>query len=120
MNYKRKKKPVKKLLFIALLLICLLPPAFAEEETVTCTSGDYEYILLEDGTAEITDYFGYAHELQIPSLLNEYTVTSIGNYAFYSCKSLTLTVDADSYAESYAEQEGIDYTYANALDWLYN
>ena len=48
------------------------------------------------------------------------TVTSIGDFAFYNCKSLTLTVDADSYAKSYAKQNGIDYTYANNLDWLYS
>ena len=76
-------------LFILLLLACLLPAAFAEEETVAFTSGDYKYILLEDGTAEITDYSGNESELQIPSLLDEYTVTSIGDSAFRYCESLT-------------------------------
>ena len=92
-NVYRKQKEelvMKKVsLFILLLLACLLPAAFAEEETVACTSGDYEYVLLEDGTAQITDYTGNESELQIPSLLDEYTVTSIGDDAFRYCESLT-------------------------------
>jgi len=44
------------------------------------------------------------------------SVTVIGDDAFYDCKALVLTVDPGSYAESYAEQNGIEYTYTNALD----
>ena len=138
-------KTMKKLLFLFVLLlpICLLPSAFAEEEAVICTSGDYKYVLLEDGTAQITDYSGVETNLQIPSRLDAYNVTAIGDDAFYNCDSLTsvtipdsvtsignsafyrcdsiiLTVEPDSYAESYAEENNIEYTYPNALDWLYN
>ena len=71
-----EEKSMKKLLLLLLLLLAsLLPAAFAEEETVAYTSGDYEYVLLEDGTAQITDYSGKASELQISSTLDEYTVT---------------------------------------------
>ena len=51
------------------------------------------------------------------------SVTFIGKSAFkksafMSRESLTLTVDRDSYALQYAKENGIDYTYTDALDWL--
>ena len=39
------------------------------------------------------------------------SVTSIGNQAFYHCPNLTLTVPQNSYAEAYAMENGIPYTY---------
>jgi len=45
-------------------------------------SGDYEYVLTSDGTAEITDYFGYDYSLTIPSTLGGHKVTHLGDYAF--------------------------------------
>ena len=45
------------------------------------TSGDYKYRVL-DGTAEITGYTGSATTLNIPSVLDEYRVTSIGMESF--------------------------------------
>lgn len=154
------------------------------------TSGDYQYRLLEDGTAEIDFYSGKAEELYIPNMLDGKIVTSIGesafvscnslisvfipnsvtsigltafcncknlatisipdsvasinNRAFYSCKSLTsvfipdsvsfigkgafdhcrsdltLTVPRGSYAAQYAKENGLEYTYPDALDWLNN
>jgi len=89
---------MKKLLFLFVLLLsmCLLPAALAEEEAVTCTSGDYKYVLLEDGTAQITDYSGVETDLQIPSRLDAYNVTAIGNDAFYNCDFLTSITIPDS------------------------
>ena len=60
------------------------------------TSGDYEYTVLTDGTAEITKYTGTAADLTIPSTLNDITVTSIGRQAFESCGSLTNVVIPDT------------------------
>ena len=48
------------------------------------------------------------------------SVTSIDYAAFLSCPSLTLTVGRDSYARQYAIDNGVAYTYADALDWLTN
>ena len=42
-------------------------------------SGDYEYQLLEDGTASITGYKGTATKLTIPSKLDDKKVTAIGS-----------------------------------------
>ncbi len=49
---------------------------------------DYSYVVLSDGTVEITKYTGSATELTIPSTLDGYTVTSIGDRAFTSRQSL--------------------------------
>lgn len=57
------------------------------------TSGDFEYKVLNNGTAEITAYKGNATELTIPSELGGYEVTSIGKNAFKnntSIKNLTI------------------------------
>ncbi len=67
------------------------------------TSGDYEYSLCEDNTAEITKYTGNDTVVSIPSKLDDYKVTKIGNSAFSYCKEITsvsvpdsVTVIADS------------------------
>ena len=77
-------------LFMAILLaaLCLLACAAADEPTVY-QSGHFKYILLEDGTAEITVYTGKAETLDVPEMLNGYRVTSIGEYAFMSSNPLT-------------------------------
>lgn len=51
-------------------------------------SGDYEYTILDDGTAEVKGYTGSASDLTIASTLDGYTVTSIGYMAFSGCDSL--------------------------------
>lgn len=51
-------------------------------------SGDYTYAVLEDGTAEITGYTGSEAEVAIPSKINGYRVTGIGEEAFYGLEFL--------------------------------
>ncbi|MCR5479783.1 MAG: leucine-rich repeat protein, partial [Ruminococcus sp.] len=93
----------KKILSITLAL-CLafassaaLPQsAFTDTAGISATaltSGDFEYSLLNDGTAEITGYKGSKADLTIPSIISGNTVTSIGTGAFLvntSLKSLTI------------------------------
>ncbi len=75
------------------LLLCFAAGAAAENiqpvpaETHEC--GDYAYRLLEDGSAEIISYTGAALELEIPGELDGHAVTSIGDFAFSWCGSLT-------------------------------
>lgn len=40
-------------------------------------SGDYQYILLTDGTAELTNYTAYAEFLTVPAQIDGHAVTSI-------------------------------------------
>ena len=44
---------------------------------------NYKYTLLADGTAEIKEYDGEVSEVVIPFVIDGYTVTSIGDKAFY-------------------------------------
>ncbi len=44
-------------------------------------SGDFEYEILEDGTAEITKYKGKGGNVKIPAKINGYTVTEISGYS---------------------------------------
>lgn len=53
------------------------------------TSGDFEYSVLSDGTAEITKYTGTAEELTIPSDLDGYIVTRIADDTFSECGMVT-------------------------------
>ena len=48
------------------------------------------------------------------------SVSSIGKNAFDGCpEDLVLTVERDSYASDYARDNGIDYAYEDADDWLF-
>ena len=47
------------------------------------------------------------------------SVTSIDKYAFADCSEvLTLTVVRNSWAASWCKENGMNYTYTDALDWL--
>lgn len=89
----------KLLVFMLAFLFLFAGCAFAEETPEVFQSGDYKYILLENGTAEITKYFGEDEVLTIPDVLEGYAVTSIGNEAFHSCYSLTTVTIPDSVSE---------------------
>ncbi|MBR3928215.1 MAG: leucine-rich repeat domain-containing protein [Clostridia bacterium] len=83
---------MKKLLVLfALFALLMLLPVIAEEQTVYVL-GDYQYILLEDGTAKITSYKGNEENLQIPDQLNGYTVTSVGDEAFSRSSLTSVTI----------------------------
>ena len=45
--------------------------------------GDYEYRIKKNGNIEITNYYGDAKKLTIPSIINGRKVTSLGETAFY-------------------------------------
>ena len=64
--------------------------------TTGITSGDYEYELLDDGTAEITGYTGSDTSITIPSQIDGYTVTTIGFLSFECCDRLASITIPDS------------------------
>lgn len=78
---KKMKRIISRLVS---LLFCFGAYALAEEteEKRTDSTGDYEYVLLEDGSTEIIRYTGTVEHLKIPAELDGYPVTSIGDDAF--------------------------------------
>lgn len=58
-------------------LLMLFIPALAEDEPAEYKSGDFGYILLDDGTAEITQYFGTDAVVHLPETIDGFTVTSL-------------------------------------------
>ena len=84
---------------IVLALMMATWAGLAEEtsqEPEVLTSGDYEYIVQEDGTAEITRYRGKDKQLTIPATLDGHKIASIGETAFSWCTSLTDITIPDS------------------------
>lgn len=83
--------------FFSLIILAMYLTACAEQtEQNTFTSGNYQYILMEDGTGKIIKYNGNDEILSIPNQLDGHIVTAIGDRAFYRCSSLTLVSIPDS------------------------
>ena len=82
-----QKRSLWAVLAAVLLMVLATNGAMADEDVFT--SGDYQYCILEDGTAEITRYSGEDSVLKIPNTLDGKTVTSIGDAAFLVCSDLT-------------------------------
>ncbi|MCD8026780.1 MAG: leucine-rich repeat protein [Clostridiales bacterium] len=55
----------------------------------TTGESEYTYKVLADGTAEITGYSGSDTEIEIPSEIDGYIISGIGNSAFVNSTSLT-------------------------------
>lgn len=68
------------------VLLCVVCTAAAE------TNGDFEYQVLDDGTAKITKFNGKARRVEIPSELDGLKVTSIGDSAFSRCMLTHVTI----------------------------
>lgn len=95
----------KLLCWIVLLAVMLTLAGFgptqsisAEEqatERATSADGRFEYVLRQDGTAEISKYLGSDEQLNIPSELDGHPVTAIRYYAFFMCRSLKNVTIAD-------------------------
>lgn len=69
---------MKRVISFMLSLVMLVSISAGISFTVSAdSSDDFEYTVLDDGTAEITNYTGSATEVTIPSEIDGYTVTSI-------------------------------------------
>jgi len=77
---------------LALLLILAASCAMAADDPVVYTSDSWSYTLLEDGTAEIIGCDSKAQMLTIPSELDGYTVTRLGDKAFSNSRMSVVTI----------------------------
>lgn len=97
---------MKKALSILLILACVLTLFCSCNKEKVDETGEYSYVVLDDETAKITKYNGTEPvvELQIPSAIDEYTVTVIGKEAFKDVQTITVvrTPDTLTKIEDYA------------------
>lgn len=91
-----KKWFVALLLIVVMLCACWTGAVAEDEERETFTSGEYRYVLLDDGTVEITRYTGRAKDLIIADTIDGKKVTAIGDSAFAYCLYLTNVTIPDS------------------------
>ena len=91
---------MKKLLALLLTLVMAVSvvsivPTVSAEETVY-TSGDFQYVKLNDKNIRITKYIGEGLDVVIPSKLDNYTVTRVGDDLFYYNRKVTSVSFPDS------------------------
>lgn len=106
---------MKKIISVILALACIMCVFAscgdeAEKEPQVLTSGDYSYVVLEDGTVKITKYNGTQDvlEMDIPAEIDGKTVTIIGKESFVGATGLTivnfpeglLTIEERAFADS--------------------
>jgi len=73
------------------------------EQQEKITSGDFTYVLQEDGTVKITKYTGEEETLTIPGEIDGKKVTSIGYDAFFLCayvKHITIPEGVTSFDDN--------------------
>ena len=86
---------MKKKALIAFITFCTILFAFSVVNVSAETYGDLTYSI-SYGEVKITDCRASATEVEIPSTINGYPVTSIGDRAFSDCDSLTSVTIPDS------------------------
>ncbi len=64
------------------LFIAAVPVNIASFAASAETSGDFEYRVLSDNTAELTDYTGTGGDVVIPANIDGYSIVRIGFSAF--------------------------------------
>lgn len=75
-------------------VVAVVPSASAKKTVYT--SGDFQYVKLDDKNIKITRYIGEGLDVVIPSKLDNYTVTKIGENLTYSNKNVTSVTFPDS------------------------
>ena len=93
----KKTRKIISLLLSILMIITSVP--LMALNSFAASSGDYEYYILKDGTAQINHYEGSETEIEIPSENDGHRVTFIVSGAFDGCKSLTSVTNPDSVIE---------------------
>ena len=85
---KAKKFCIIAFVLAIVLFIAPISESGAEEEPEVKISGDYEYYILDDGTACITKYNENDEKVIVPEKLDGIRITGIGHRAFSFCENL--------------------------------
>ena len=101
---KQFKKFTAVLLTVVMVLsvFTILPTSAAsisDEQTVgsdSVVSGDYQYSVKDDGTAIVDKYVGFDVDVKMPSKIDGYKITEIGDNAFYKYRYFKSIVIPDS------------------------
>ncbi|MGN0522316.1 MAG: leucine-rich repeat domain-containing protein, partial [Eubacterium sp.] len=73
---------MKKAISLLLSFVMIMSIMTCVDLSILAQSSDFDYEVLENGTAQITQYNGDDDEVTIPSSIDGYEVTSIGFWAF--------------------------------------
>lgn len=105
-----------KRIFVFVSILCMMfsITGFADESEAF-SSGDFEYTLREDGTAEITKYTGEASEIEVPAELDGYLVTRIGENAFSFSVDENKTITSITLPESVTSIEEDAFLWCKSL-----
>ena len=91
---------MKKVKFISFALVIMFVFSTVFSVTaITATQGtydDFKYSVLDNGTVEITQYVGKSKDVTIPSTINGYSVSSIGDNSFRYCEKIESVKISDS------------------------
>ena len=85
---------MKKIISLTLAMLMLISIFAAVPITANAEDDDYDYDILEDGTAIITYFYSDATSVTVPSELDGYTVTQIGEEAFECDEAQSITIPA--------------------------
>ena len=77
--------------YLSLILLALLPLVANAQDVYVCIDGIYYYIY--EDYAEVANHYSYSGAMTIPESIryndNTFSVTSIGDFAFWNCNGLT-------------------------------
>jgi len=76
-------------------------------------------VTLPEGAASIGSFAFYGCE-SLKAINFPKALAAIGDFAFEDCDSLTCTIERESFALQWCRENGVEYVYSDALDWLYN
>ena len=87
---------VKKSKIIRIIVAVSLVLVIAAIVIAVRLSNKFDYVVIDNGSARITDYWGYETNLVIPDTIDGHRVIEIGYHAFSSCSKLSSVTIPDS------------------------